>query len=333
MKKIFPLIFAAFCICSLLVSCSKKNLDEKEITLVMSEVNPADSIVGKVDFAFKSKVEELSKGKIKIDLQCSGIFGDADSILTSMTKNESSIDILRTSIQNMASFGCTDTSLLTIPYTFSGREHFWRFAYSGVAKNLLEEPLKKGMNVKGLFFAEEGFRHFFSSKPIKAPEDFKGRNVRGTNDKPMQELLSDLGANSVYVTYIDLYSALQIGKVDIADQPIANYLTNHFNEVAPYMILDGHVLGVTETIISMKVWESLSENQKNILMEAGKYAQDYCHELLLSEESKIRTELENQGATVSDVDVKVWQKAASRVIDDCSVSNPELYKAVLSFAE
>lgn len=299
----------------------------------MSEVNPADSVVGKVDYAFKSKVEELSKGKIKIDLQCSGIFGDADSIFSMMTKNESSIDILRTSIQNMASFGCSDTSLLTIPYTFSGREHFWNFAYSDVAKNMLEEPVKKGMNVKGLFFAEEGFRHFFATKPINTPEDFKGCNVRGTNDKPMQALLADLGANSIYVTYIDLYSYLQIGKVDIADQPIANYLTNHFNEVAPYMVLDGHVLGVTETIISMKVWESLSENQRNILLEAGKYAQEYCHELLLSEESKIRAQLEKQGATISDVDVKLWQKAASKVIDETSNSNPELYKAILSFAE
>ena len=189
------------------------------------------------------------------------------------------------------------------------------------------------MNVKGLFFAEEGFRHFFSAKPIYSPEDFKGYNVRGTNDKPMQALLAELGANSVYVTYIDLYSYLQIGKVDIADQPIANYLTNHFNEVAPYMILDGHTLGITETIISMKVWKSLSENRKNILMKAGKYAQGYCQELLLSEEEKIRAELEKQGATVSDADVKLWQKAAANVIKEASDSNPELYKAILSFAE
>ena len=332
------LFFAAFSALSsvFFLACNEKKNQtvEKEITLVMAEVNPAETIAGQMDQAFKAKVEELSGGKIKIDLQCAGILGDVDSVMALMLKPNSTIQIHRMSAVNMAMYGCKKSSLLSVPFTFSSKDHFWDFANSETGQEILNEPAESGLGLKGLFYGEEGFRHFFSTKKIEKVEDFNSLNVRGTNDKAMQGLLAGFKANSVPVNYADLYVALQTGVIDAAEQPIANYLANHFNQVAPYMIFDGHTLGVMETIITLECWNSLTENQQNILIEAGKYASEFCRNLSKTEEDKVKEQLLKEGATLTDVkDIKPWQDAVSDVIKEGSAVDPDLYAEILSYAK
>lgn len=324
---------AALCLTA--ASCTKKTGgEEKSITLVMAEVNPAETIAGQMDQAFKEKVEELSEGKIKIDLQCSGILGDVDSVMDLMLKPHSTIHIHRMSAVNMAMYGCKKSALLSIPFTFSSKEHFWRLAESEDADDILNEPIKKGLGLRGLFFGEEGFRHFFSTKKIEKVEDFKGLKVRGTNDKAMQGLIAGVKATSIPVNYADLYVALQTGAIDAAEQPIANYLANHFNAVAPYMIFDGHTLGVMEAVITEECWQSLTKKQQEILLEAGKYASDFCRKLSQTEEDKVKAGLLAEGAILTDVDdIRPWQKACAAVIEEGAAADPEFYKKILSYAE
>lgn len=316
-----------------LASCKEKKADDKEITLVMAEVNPAETIAGQMDQAFKRRVEELSGGKIKIDLQCSGILGDVDSVMDLMMKPNSTIQIHRVSAVNIATYGCRKSSLLGIPFTFTSKEHFWHFAVSEAGQKILDEPAEIGLGLKGLFYGEEGFRNFFSTTRINGLEDFKGLYVRGTNDNAMQGMIAGLGGKSVPVNYTDLYAKLQTGAISVAEQPIANYLANHFYEVAPYMILDGHTLGVMETIITMESWEALSDNQKKILIEAGKYASDFCRELSQNQEDKVKEELVKLGVTITPVNNKSpWQMACAKVIAESSAVDPALYEQILSYA-
>ena len=331
MVKKFFYISICILLFSSIISCNKKQIanSSDEITLVMAEVNPEETIAGQMDKAFKQKVEELSGGKIKIDLQFSGILGDVDSVMELMLKPQSTIQIA----VNMAMYGCKKSSLLSIPFTFSNKEHFWRFANSDSGQKILDEPLECGLGLKGLFFGEEGFRHFFSNKKIEKIEDFAGLNVRGTNDEAMQGLIRGLKANSVPVNFADVYSALQTGIIDAAEQPIANYLANHFNTVAPYMIFDGHTLGVMETIITKECWDSLTIKQQNILVEAGKYASEFCRNLSQTEEDKVKVELLSEGAVLTEVtDHKPWQKACSEVIEKAAAADSALYVEILNYA-
>lgn len=332
MRRSLFVVCALVAVAGALASCKKNLLADRDVTLVMAEVNPAETIAGQMDQAFKRKVEELSEGNIKIDLHCSGILGDVDSVMALMMKPNSTIQIHRMSAVNMASYGCEQSSLLGIPYTFASKEAFWMFVQSDIARQILDEPVDT-IGVKGLFFAEEGFRHFFSTKKITSVNDFKGLNVRGTNDAAMQGLIKAFGATSVPVNYADLYAKLQTGAISVAEQPIANYFANHFYEVAPYMVLDGHTLGVMEMVITMEAWNSLSERQQKILLEAGKYASDFCRKLSQEEEDKFRRQLIASGATIIDVeDVSSWQKACADVIKEASNVDASLYAKILAYS-
>ena len=100
------------------------------------------------------------------------------------------------------------------------------------------------------------------------------------------------------------------------------------------MIMDGHTLGVMEPVITLEAWDSLSEKQRQILIEAGKYAADYCRNLSQSEEDRVRTQLETEGAVITDVtDVKPWQDACADVIKKASASDPDFYKNILDFSK
>lgn len=327
-------LFLSFFVASLcFVSCTKKVSSAESITLVMAEVNPEGTISSRMDKAFQEKVEELSHGKIKIDLQVGGILGDEYNIGEFMKKPKSSIQLERISAFMLASDGCQKSSVLTIPFMFSSREHFWKFANSSYADEILNEPYEKGIGVKGLFFGEEGFRHFFSTKPLSGIADFKGMNLRITPDDVMTGIAKGLLANPVSVNFGDLFMALQTGKADGAEQPIANYLANQFHKVAPYMILDGHTLGVTEVIITSECWDSLSEEQRNILLQAGKYAGEVCKKISQEVEEESKKKLEADGVHFADAgDLSLWKEAAKEIISKHSQAEPKLYESIQNLA-
>ena len=148
------------------------------ITLVMAEVNPLDSISGMTDAKFKEEVEKRSNGSIIIDLQANQVLGAEQDVLDTMLGGGGTIDLARISAFSLTSYGGESSMLLSLPYTFVSREHFWNFATSDLAKQFLLEPSENGSGVRGLFYGEEGFRHFFTTKEISGIDSLKGLKLR-----------------------------------------------------------------------------------------------------------------------------------------------------------
>lgn len=305
---------------------------DPEVTLVYAEVNPLDSIVGQTGVAFKDKVEELSNGSITIDLQASGVLGSEGDVLDTMLGGGGTVDMSRISAFALTNYGGEKSKLLSIPYTFSGRDHFWNFATSDLADEFLMEPHENGTGIRGLFYGEEGFRHFFTVDPVDSIDDLAGMKLRVSTDPVMTGMVNALGANPTVVSFGELYSALQTGVVDGAEQPIANYKSNAFQEVAPNMILDGHTLGAIQVVITDEAWDGLTENQQNAMMEAGEYASQFNRQISEEAENAVLEDLIAGGATIVPVEDKTpWQEACADVITEASSSNPELYQQILDF--
>ena len=300
------------------------------VTLVMAEVNPLDTIVGQTDTAFKEKVEELSGGSITVDLQASGVLGSENDVLDTMLGGGGTIDMSRISAFALTSYGAEKSVLLSVPYTFVNREHFWKFADSELAPEFLMEPHDNGLGVRGLFYGEEGFRHFFTVKPVNGLEDLKGMKLRVSNDPIMNGMVAGLGANATVVSFNELYSALQTGVVDAAEQPIANYASNAFPEVAPYLMLDGHTLGAVQVVITDEAWNGLTEDQQAILMEAGEYASTNNRANSENKENEVLEQLKADGVTVVEVEDKApWKEACKDVIESNTSDQAELYQQLL----
>jgi tripartite ATP-independent transporter DctP family solute receptor len=300
------------------------------IQLVMAEVNPLDSISGMTCQKFKDEVEKRSNGAISIDLQANQVLGAETDVLDTMLGGGGTIDLARISAFSLTSYGGESSMLLSLPYTFVSRDHFWNFATSDLAKQFLLEPSENGSGVRGLFYGEEGFRHFFTTKEISGIDSLKGLKLRVSNDPVMNGLVEGLGASPTVVAFTELYGALQTGVVDGAEQPIANYASNSFNEVAGNMILDGHTLGAIQVIITDEAWNKLSADQQDILMAAGEEASKYNRSISEEKEKEVLEQLKANGTKITEVeDIKPWQDAVKKVVEENIKGKEDVYQQIL----
>ena len=308
------------------------------ITLKMAEVNPLDGTVcGAMDLKFKEKVEELSGGSIIIDLQGGGVLGVEADVLDGMLGGTGTVDICRISAFALTSYGTKKSVLLSLPYTFQNREHYWAFANSELGQEFLNESEELGLGVRGLYYGEEGFRHFFTveSKPITSPADMKGMKIRVSNDPIMTAMVQNLGATPSPVSMSEIYASMQNGTIDGAEQPTVNYAGNSFQEVGPNLTMDGHTLGAMMTIISDAAWDKLTEEQQNIIMEAGKAASEHCREVSEKRENEVLEELKAQGINVIEIEDKTdWQAACKPIADEYAAGElADTYQQLLDLAK
>ena len=329
MKKLICIALALVMVLGLAITAHADN----QVTLVMAEVNPLDTIVGKTDAFFAEKVEELTGGTVKIDLQAAGVLGTENAVLDAIANYDDSIDISRISAFALTACGCQKASLLSIPYTWTGRDHFWAFVDSDLAAEFLAEPQEIGLPLRGIFYGEEGFRHFFTKNPVNTIADLAGMKLRVSNDPVMNGMVEGLNASPTVVAFGELYSALQTGVVDGAEQPIANYKSNAFPEVANNLILDGHTLGAIQAVITDSAWAKLTADQQAALLEAGKATQQFNAELSAGAEAEVLEQLKAEGCNVVEVtNPAEWAEACSEIIAKSSEAHPELYQQILDFA-
>ena len=336
MKKLFSIAL----VLAMLLGCTAA-LAEAPITLTYAEVNPVPatiednaekgSVVSDVAWSFKTKLEELSGGAILVDLQGGGVLGDEKTVLANILGGDTTVDIVRISAFALNQYGAKKTVFLTLPYVFETEDHYWKFTKSDLAKDFLAEAKEVGQPWTGLAYGEEGFRHFFSKSEVKTIEDLKGLKIRVSDDPIMTGLLQGLGAAFTPVSFGELYSALQTGVVDAAEQPITNYLSNSFQEVAPFMLRDGHTLGTIELIATDSCFAKLSDEQKDMVQEAAEYAMAECEKSVISRQEEAYKKLIDMGIVINEVEDKTPWKEATKALLDANIAGMEdLYEQIMA---
>ena len=325
MKKLFSIALVLV----MLLSCASALA---EVTLTYAEVNPVEgTVVGDVALAFKSKLEELSGGEVLVDIQASGVMGDEKTVLANILGGDTSVDIVRISAFALNQYGAKKSVFLTLPYVFTSEDHYWKFVESDLAKEMLAESKEVGLPFNGLAYGEEGFRHFFSKVEIHTIDDLKGLKIRVSDDPIMTGMIAGLGAAFTPVSFGELYSALQTGVVDCAEQPITNYLSNSFQEVAPYMLRDGHTLGTIELIATDSCFAKLTDEQKAMVQEAADYAMAECEKSVMARQEDAYNKLIDMGITINEVEDKTpWQEATKAVLEANIVGMEDIYEAIVA---
>ena len=289
------------------------------VTLVYAEVNPLEgTIVGQTATAFKDKVEELSGGSITIDIQANGVLGAESDVLDTMLGGGGTIDMARISAFALTSYGGEKSSLLSVPFTFVNRDHFWNFATSDLAQEFLLEPHENGSGIRGLFYGEEGFRHFFTVKPVSGMEDLAGMKIRVSESDLMLKMMECLGGVGVGLPFNDTYSSIQTGVVDGAENNMTSYIEMSFYEVAPYWTYDGHSYMPDMILASKQTMDKLSEDDQQIIFDCAKEAEEWHRTAWEDSEAKNAKIAEEKGCTLTtltDDELKQFQDAVAPMYD------------------
>ena len=276
---------------------------EAEIVLKYAELNPDGHIMDECADYFAEQVAEMSNGRIEIDVFPAGQLGDEKTAYQTIQMGGGAVDHCRGHTNSLADLGAEKLNLVGLPFVFQGRDHLWNVLESEIGADFLAEPQDKGMGMVGLFYLDEGSRNFFTieSKPIESVEDFKGLKLRVPTTLIMEGTTTALGASATPISFSELYSSLQTGVVDGAEQPHSGYFSNKFYEVAPNYTLTGHTYSPSIILMSESVWNNLSAEDQQILLDAAKATEQYNKETITELDGQLLEDIKAAGANVIEI--------------------------------
>ncbi len=303
------------------------------VVLTYAEVNPLDSTDGGWAKYFKEQVETLTDGSVVIDIQAGGVLGAESDVLDGMVSGGGTVDIARVSCYAMNTYSCNKSALLGLPFIFENREHFWNFVNSDLGDELKNELSEAQLGISAIYYLEDGFRSFFFKEPVTDIDSLKNKKIRVSTDQIMTGMVSGLGAAPTVVSFNELYTSLQSGVVDGAEQPLPPYESNAFDEVAPYVILDEHTLATSYVVISDNSKVQLSDDQIKALEEAGKKTEEYCHDKAAEYDKECMDRLKEKGVTFVEVsDKSLWRDACKDVAAKYTAGVEDVYQGIIDCA-
>lgn len=273
-----------------------------EIVFKYAELNSDDNINTKVGYKFAEYVDELSNGRIKIEVYSASTLGDEKTCLNALQMGGGTVDMYRGNTNSLSDYGFRKLNMFGFPFIFVDREGMWKVLEDEeLGQAFLTEGTEVGAGMVGLFYTDEGARHLFTTSEISGLSDIKNKKIRVPETALMMDTMTALGAQPTPISYSELYSSLQTGVVDGAENGYPGYSSNKFYEVAPYYLLSGHTFSPGVVLMAEAKWNALSPEDQQILHDAGQKASDWNKGEIEAEEVMLREDLEGQGVTIIDV--------------------------------
>src|SRR5699024_6974287 len=202
-------------------------------------------------------------------------------------------------------------SIFELPYLFETYEEAWEVLDGEVGKEVAEPLLEDNLRIISYF--ENGMRHVTANKEIENPEDFQGLSIR-TPEFPLSlATFQAMGANPTPMAFGELYMSLQQGTVDAQENPIANIYTSRFQEVQQYLNKTSHQYMPLPVAISDDFWQSLSENQKEVVETSAQEAAQYHRDLIVENEEELEEKIIEDGMEVVEMDTEPFREQTESV--------------------
>ena len=269
------------------------------------------------------RVAEKSGGKMRIDIYPSEQLGSERECLELLQIGSLGMTKVSTSVieQFDPAF-----KVLGLPYLFRDEEHKFKVLEGEIGQRLLLGSEK--YRLRGVTFYDAGSRSFYTmEKPILTPDDLTGMKIRVQESATAMEMVRTLGGSPTPIAWGELYTALQQGVVDGAENnPPSFYLSRHY-EVCKFYALDEHTSVPDVVLISTVVWNSLTPENQDLLMEAARESFEY-------QKVKWKESTEEALAGVKAADVEIFypdkslfgEKVAGMY--EAFSSNPEIYQLI-----
>ncbi len=216
-----------------------------------------------------------------------------------------------------------------LPYFFHSLDHMHKVVDGDIGQGLLQKLEKGGLI--GLGYMDAGSRSFYNKvKPIESPDDLKGLKLRVMQNPIFVEMVNSMGGNGLPIAYNELYTAMQTGVVDGAENNPPSYESGKHYEVAGYYSLDEHLMVPEIFVFSKKVWDTLSPVDQLLIRNAAVLAVQKERELWAAREKKSMDILRAKGVKIVEkVNKEPFIKATAAVREKFGAK----YKDLISRAE
>ncbi|TBN13207.1 TRAP transporter substrate-binding protein [Hyunsoonleella pacifica] len=303
------------------MSCKK---DENEKVLYLAHTLPQTHPVHKGIVEFQKILNEKSNGDLTIKIFPDAQLGSEREVLELLQIG--SVAITKVSAATLSNF-VPEYHVLGIPYLFRDKQHMFDVLEGPVGKSILEKGEKFWL--RGLCYYDAGSRSFYTSnKAVRTPEDLKGLKIRVMNNQMAINMVNSLGGAATPMAYGELYTAIQQGVVDGAENNPPSFVSSNHYEISKYYTLDEHSSVPDVLLIGTKQWEKLSEQEKTWVQEAANesaQAQKKFWKASVDESMKIAKEA---GVEIIIPEKSLFAEQSKSVLEEFKKEHPELIQLV-----
>jgi len=302
MKKMLT-VFLVLLIATFVLNVSPSKVSAAPIVMKLAETHPQDYPTTKGDYEFARLVKERSNGRIVVEVFHSKQLGEERAVIEQVQLG--AIDMTRVSISAVSAF-VRDLDAFQLPYLYRDAAHMWKVLNGPIGDEILKKH--EAYNFVGVGWFEAGSRNFYTKKQVKTVGDLKGMKIRVQQAPLMVGMVEALGAVATPLPFGEVYSALQTGVVDGAENNWPSYLSTSHYEVAKYFIVDEHTRVPEITVGSKKVFDKLSKEDRALIIKAMKDAQPYQFKLWVDFEKVAEKTVRDKGSTITQVSPAEKQK-------------------------
>jgi len=301
----------------MLISCKKESGTK---VLYLAHNLPQTHPVHLGILEFQKVLEISSRGALKVKIFPDGQLGSEREVLELLQIG--SVAATKVSAATLSNF-VPEYNILGIPYLFRDKQHLFDVLEGPIGKSILEKGSKFWL--RGLCYFDAGSRSFYTiDKAIRTPEDLKGLKIRVMNNQMAINMVNSLGASATPLSYSELYTAMQQGVVDGAENNSPSFVSSNHYEISKYYTLDQHSFVPDVLLIGTKYWEKLSKDEKLWLQDAADQsaqAQKKYWNDSVDESMKIA---KGAGVEIIIPDKALFAEKSASVLQEFVKKNPEM---------
>lgn len=301
----------------------------EEIVIRLADVQAENDVETQFEYKFAELVSEKSGGRIKVEVYPAGQLGEMADILNSVQMG--ALEMCRTNPSWLADLGAESMNLLSLPFVFEDLESANKVLDGEVGGQMLQELVDKNLGVRGLGYLQPSGRYFFFvDDEVSSLTDINNLKLRVPTNSLATSMVESLGASATPISYNELYSSLQTGIVDGADNPLKGILNMSFFEVSKYVLDMAHQYEASLILINDNFWNKLSAEDQEIIQASMDEAGAYYKEIADAELDGYRLALEEKGMVfVEPDDVQEWKDAVQPMYAEYSKGYEDLLQAII----
>ena len=267
--------------------------DRSQVVLKLAHGLDVTHPVHKAMVFMAERVWEKSGGSMQVEVFPSEQLGSEKECIEALQLGY--LAMTKTSSAPMEGF-ITQMKVFGVPYLFRDSEHLWKVLNGPIGRRLLLAGESK--RLRGLCYYDAGARSFYAKEPIEKPADLAGMKIRVQKSIMSMKMVEAMGGSPTPIDWGELYTSLDQGVVDGAENNPPSFRTSRHYEVCPYYSLDEHTCLPDILVISTKVWRRLTDEQQGILQEAADESVEYQRKIWAEAEEKDLKTVQDEGVTI-----------------------------------
>lgn len=275
------------------------------------------------------RVATASDGQMRIDIYPNEQLGSQRQCLELLQIG--SLDMTKVSSSVMESFS-PQYKVFGLPYVFDDDAHRFAVMEGPIGRQILRSS--ESAWLRGVTYYDAGWRSFYTrERPIRRPEDLEGLKIR-TQESPVAiEMVNQLGGSASPISFGELYTALQQGVVDGAENNAPSFYTTRHYELSDYYSLDRHTAPPDVLLASSHLWDRLTPQERKWLQEAADASAQYQKTLWEEATREAMQAVEEAGVTIIEPEIDPFREAVQPLYDQYRREQPEVYEVVRTIRE